>query len=81
MHNSITFSCLVPNKMAPNNRKVLSAILLFEFKITDTLDFYDLKTRMCTNGSKMVKEQDYEISDAPAADEKSLRFITSNASE
>ena len=32
------------------------------------VDFYELKTRTCAKGSKMIEGQEYEISNAPTAD-------------
>ena len=48
--------------------------LTFEVKLTDVLDFYEIKVRMCANGSKMVQGRDYTTSYAPIVDADSFRL-------
>ena len=67
--------------MVPNNKKVLPFRLSFEVQIADVIDFYELKCRMCANGSKIIEGQDYEISYTPTADRESLRFFIAIVSE
>ena len=45
--------------------------------MTDVLDFYEIKVRMCANGSKMVQGQDFTVSYAPAVDADSFRLAIS----
>ena len=42
--------------------------------MTDVLDFYEIKVRMCANGSKMVQGQDFTVSYAPTVDVDSFRL-------
>ena len=81
IQNSPTLSCSLPRKIVTNNKNLLKFRLSFEDKITDVVDFYELKTRMCAKGSKMIEGQDYEISNSSTADEESLRFMIAIASE
>ena len=43
-------------------------------KLTDVLDFYEIKVRMCANGSKMIQEQDFTVSYVPTVDADSFRL-------
>ena len=56
MHNSGTLSCPFLRIKIPEGKKVLPTRLSFEAKLTDVLDFYEIKVRMCANGSKMIQE-------------------------
>ena len=64
----------------PKVKKVLSTILSFEVKITDVQDYYEIKVRMCADGSRMVQGVDFSIPYAPTADSDSLRLIIDIAS-
>ena len=81
MHNSTTLSCPLPRKIVQDKKKVLPVRLSFEVKITDVINFYELKFRMCANGSRMIKWQDYELFYSPTADGEPLRFMIAMASE
>ena len=81
MHNSTIISCPFLIKMVTNKKKVLPVILSFEVKITDVMDFYELKCRMCAIESRMIEGQDYKISYYPIADGESLRFMIVMVSE
>ena len=80
-HKSTTLSYPLPRKMVPNNKKVLPVRLSFEVKVTDVIDFCELKCRMGTNGSRTIEGQDYEISYAPTIDGESLRLFIAISSE
>ena len=77
MHNSGTLSCPFLRIKIPDGKKVLPTRLSFEVKLTDVLDFYEIKVRMCANGSKMIQGQDFTVSYAPTVDADS--FILSIA--
>ena len=55
MHNSGTLSCPFPEIKIPEGNKFLLIKLSFEVKLTDVLDFYEIKVRMCANGSTMIQ--------------------------
>ena len=81
IHNSTTINSPLPRKMVPNHKTLLPVRLSFEVKITNfTTDFYELKTRIFTNGLKMIEGQDYETSCAPTTDGGSLQYIITIAS-
>ena len=67
--------------MVPNKKKVLPVTLSFEVKITDIIDFYELKYRMCANRLRMTEWQDCEIFYAPTTGRESLIFMIAIASE
>ena len=54
--------------------KVLPTRLSFEVNLTDVMDFYEIKVRMCANGSNMVQGQDFTVSYAPTVDADSFRL-------
>ena len=74
MHNSGTLSCLFPQIEIPTGKKIFLTRLSFEVKLTDVLDFYEIKVRMFANGSKMVQGLDYKVSYAPTVDTNSFRL-------
>ena len=74
MHNSGTLSCPFPRINIPAHKKVLPTRLSFEVKLTDVLDFYEIKVRMCANGSKMIQGVDFSDSYAPTVDADSFRL-------
>ena len=81
MHNSTTLSCPLLKKTVPNKKKVLSVRLSFDVKITDVIDFYELRYRICANGSRIIEGQDYGIPYALTTNEESLRFMVVISSE
>ena len=68
MHNSGTISCPFPRIKIPTGKKILPTMLTFEVKLTNILDFYEIKVKMCANRSKMVHGLDYTTSYAPTID-------------
>ena len=74
MHNSGTLSCPFLRIKIPDGKNVLPTRLSFEVKLTDVLDFYEIKVRMCTNGSKMIQGQDFTVSYAPTVVADSFRL-------
>ena len=54
---------------------MLSTRLSFEVKITDVQDYYEIKVRMCADGSRMVKGADFSISYGPTVYLDSLSLI------
>ena len=74
IHNSGTLSCPFLRIKIPDGKKFLPTRLSFEVKLTDVLDFYEIKVRMCTNGSKMIQGQDFKVSYAPTVDADSFRL-------
>ena len=74
MHNFGTLSCPLIRSNILKGKKILPTRLLFELKLTFVLDFYEIKVRMCTNGSKMIHEQDYIVSYTSIVDVDSFRW-------
>ena len=58
-HKSTTLSYPLPRKMVPNKKNILPVRLSFDVKITNVIDFYELKYRMCANRSRMAECQDF----------------------
>ena len=75
MHNSGTLSCPFMRQEVSKDLKVLATRLSFEVKLTDVDDYYEIKVRMCANGSKMVQGVDFSESYAPTVDADSYRFM------
>ena len=61
MYNSGTLSCPFPRIKIPEGKKFLPIILSFKVKLTEVLEFYKTKGRMCTNGSKMIQGQHFTV--------------------
>ena len=74
MFNSGTLSCPFLRIKIPDGKKVITTRLSFEVKLTDVLDLYEIKVRMCANGSKMIQRQDFTVSYAPTVDADSFRL-------
>ena len=55
IHNSGTLSSQFPRINIPKGKKVLPTRQSFEVKLIDVLDFYEIKVRMCANGSTMIQ--------------------------
>ena len=68
MYNSGTLSCPFPQIKIPTCKKVLTTILTFEVNLTDVVDFFEIKVRMCINGSKMIQRLDFTVLYAPTVD-------------
>ena len=61
-------SCPFLRTKIPTGKKVLPTRLSFEVKLADILDFYEMKVRMCANGSKMIQGHDFTVAYAPMLD-------------
>ena len=68
MHNTSTLSCPILRSTIPCDSKVLPPRLSFDVKITDIDHFYELKCRLCADGSRMTEGIVFENSYAPNAD-------------
>ena len=55
--------------------KLLLPNLTFEVRITDIPHFYEMKTRLCANGSKMDEDTDFKNSFAATTNVYSFRTI------
>ena len=55
MHNSGTLSCPFLIILMPEGKKILPTKSSFETKLTDIEDYYEIKVRMCANGSRIVQ--------------------------
>ena len=65
MHKTCTLSIPFFLPQLPEGTTILRPRLTCEVKITDSEDYYELKYRMCADGSRMVEGLDYDISYAP----------------
>ena len=74
MHNTGTLSCPFPRNQLPKDKKVLPTRLSFEVSLTDILNFYEIKVRMCANGSRMIQGVDFTSSYSPTVDADSFRL-------
>ena len=67
--------CCTDICLTPPNTKVLPTRLLFEVCLTDVDDYYDLKARMCANGTTIVHGIDFIESYSPTVDTDSFCLI------
>ena len=67
MHRSSTFSRPFLRSSLPPNSLILSPRLSFEVRNTDLDYFYNLRVRVCANGSKMIEGVHFDDSFSPAA--------------
>lgn len=74
MHISGTLSCQFLRISMPEGNKILPTKILFETKLTDVEDYYEMKVRMCANESKIAQGEDYTIANTPAVDADSFRL-------
>ena len=81
MHNISTLCCPILRSFIPSDSRVLPARLSFDVKITDVDHFYELKCRLCADGSRMTEEIDFENSYAPTTDDNALRIIILQAAQ
>ena len=76
-----TLSCPFPMSfILKNDLTILPYRLSFEVKLTDVDKFYELKCRICTDGSIMTEGIDFSESFAPTSDADSFRLIIALAS-
>ena len=68
IHNSGTLRCPFPRSNVLKRKQFLRTRFSFEVKLTDVLDFYEIKVRMRANRSKIIYVQDYTVSYAPTVD-------------
>ena len=76
MHNFGTLSWPFIRSNILKGKNILPTSLLFELKLTFVLNFYEIKVRMCTNGSKIIHDQDYTVSYTSIVDIDSFRWTT-----
>ena len=68
MHTTCTLSCLFPTSyISKENLTILPSRLSFEVKITDVNNFYELKCRLCADGSRMTEGIDFSDSYTPTS--------------
>ena len=79
MHGTGTLSLPFPESQLPSGTTVLRPRLSCEVRITDTDNYYELKIRLCADGSRMVVGIDYDLSYAPVIDGDSLLLMISVA--
>ena len=65
MHITGTFSCPFPKTQLPPNATILKPRIVFKVRPVDVPNFYELKTRPCADGSKMIQGTDFDSSYAP----------------
>ena len=75
MHRTGTLSRPFQRKLLPQDTKFINPRLTFEVRITDLPTFFELKVRLCADGSRMVMGLDYDLSFAPVIDSPSLHFM------
>ena len=81
MHDTGTLSCPFPiSSILKHNPTILPSRLSFEVKLTDVDTFYELKCRLCADGSRMTEGIDFSESYAPTSDADSFRLIIALAS-
>ena len=68
MHRTGTLSLPFSMTHLPSQTTVLRPRLTCEVKITDSDNYYELKVRMCADGSRMIMGLDYDLSYAPVID-------------
>jgi hypothetical protein len=75
MIESQTFSCPFLRSTLPTSTKVLDPRLSFQVKLTEVDHIYDLKARLCADGSAMLEGVDFLLSYAPTADITAIRVL------
>ena len=75
MHGTGTLSLPFPESDLPPGLTVLRPRLSCEVRITDTDHYYELKIRLCADGSRMVVGIDYDLSYAPVIDGDSILLM------
>ena len=75
MHGTGTLSLPFPISLLPRDTTVLCPRLTCEVRITDTDNYYELKCRLCVDGSRMVVGIYFDLSYAPVIDEDSLLLM------
>ena len=68
MHTTGTLSITFPLEPVPKGNNILRPRVTCEVRITDIDNYYELKCRLCADGSRMVMGIDYDLSYAPVID-------------
>ena len=68
MHATGTLSIPFSIGKVPEENNILRPRVTCEVRITDTDNYYELKCRLCADGSRMVMGIDYDLSYAPVID-------------
>ena len=75
MHKSSSLSLPFETTLLPKDTTILRPRITCEVKITDSADYYEMKCRMCADGSRMIMGLDYDLSYAPVIDGDSLLLM------
>ena len=75
MHKSSSLSLPFEINLLPKDTTILCPRITCEVKITDSEDYYEMKCRMCADGSRMIMGLDYDLSYAPVIDGDSLLLM------
>ena len=75
MHKTGTLSLPFPITNLPNGYSILRPRITCEVKITDSDHYYELKCRLCADGSSMIMGLDYDISYAPVIEGDALLLM------
>ena len=77
MHRTGTLSLPFPLTELPKGFTLLRPRVSCEVKITDSDNFYEVKCRLCADGSQMVVGVDYDLSYAPVIEGDALLLMIS----
>ena len=75
MHRTGTLSLPFPQTQLDKDTAILRPRLTCEVRITDSDNYYELKVRLCADGSRMVVGIDYDLSFAPVIDGDTLLLM------
>ena len=75
MHHTGTLSIPFCITMLPQDTTILRPRISCEVKITDSMHYYEIKCRLCADGSNMVVGVDYDLSYAPVIEGDALFLI------
>ena len=74
MHNTACLSRPFLRTLLPKGVMILALRLSYEIKNTDLDNIYEIKIRMCGNGSKMIERIHYDYSYSPTCQGFSFRM-------
>ena len=75
MRDSVSLSKPFLKETLPPSSLILNSRLAFAVKLTGLQDYYELKSRLCANGSTMVEGVDFDLSFCHVADTYSTLLI------
>ena len=75
MHRMGSLSLPFPQTQLDKDTAILRPRLTCEVRITDSDNYYELKVRLCADGSRMVVGIDYDLSFAPVIDGDTLLLM------